>query len=216
MIDNKRIVVIMPIFNEKDKIGKVIDSVSKDLLDEIVVINDGSTDGSDQEARDHNATVLSNKVRKGIGAAIRLGIDYAKEKKFNILTIMSGSGKDDGREIIRLVSPIVNEHYDFVQGSRYLRGGRFNKIPLHRTIVTRVYPLLVRLVVNIYQEWLDGPLEYYLTLKIIKLGYKAKEVPVSKIYPENVSYSNYTKVRPLKDWAERLKPIIYLTTNIRK
>lgn len=239
MMNNQRIICIIPAFNEQGKTVKVVENMPL-VVDEALVVNDGSDDNTRQEiAATNKATILHNEHRQGIGFAIRRGLEYALKKNYDIIVVMAGNGKDNPKEIPRLVAPLVNENYDYVQGSRYLQGGQSGKMPLHRTIVTRVYPFLVRLLygkkitdatngfrayktsilkdkhVNLYQNWLRECLEYYLSIKVIQLKYKITEVPVSKLYPQDAKYKQYTKVRPSKLF-KRLAPLFLLRLGIRK
>ncbi|MBI3564661.1 MAG: glycosyltransferase family 2 protein [Elusimicrobia bacterium] len=235
-----RIVVIAPVFNEVGKIGRAVAKVPRSAAGEVVVVSDASDDGSDEDARKAGATVLRHERTMGVGAAIRTGLKYGLEKGYDILVVMAGNDKDDPTEIPKLVAPILQEGADYVQGSRYAVGGVSGKMPLHRVILTRAYPWLVRLVtgypitdatngfraikasflrdprVDMDQVWLDrGELEYYLQLKALMLGFKVAEVPVRKIYPDLSAYKNYTKIRPVYDWLRNLRPIFYLTLGIK-
>lgn len=235
-----RIVVIAPVFNEVGKIGRAVAKVPRSAAGEVVVVSDASDDGSDEDARKAGATVLRHERTMGVGAAIRTGLKYGLEKGYDVLVVMAGNDKDDPTEIPKLVAPILQEGADYVQGSRYTVGGVSGKMPLHRVILTRAYPWLVRLVtgypitdatngfraikasflrdprVDMDQVWLDrGELEYYLQLKALMLGFKVAEVPVRKIYPDLSAYKNYTKIKPVYDWIRNLRPIFYLTLGIK-
>jgi glycosyltransferase involved in cell wall biosynthesis len=70
--------IIIPVLNEERSIVKVIDSIPKDIVDEIIVVDNGSTDNTKIVAREANATVLSEGLR-GYGAACLKGIDYVKK-----------------------------------------------------------------------------------------------------------------------------------------
>ena len=235
-----RIVVIVPVLNEKGKIGRTIARVPCGVVGEIVIVSDASDDGSDAEARAAGATVLRHEKTLGVGAAIRTGLQYGLKQGYDILVVMAGNDKDDPTEIPKLCAPVIERGVDYVQGSRYARGGAYGKMPLHRAILTRAYPWLVRLVtgfpisdatngfraisakflkdprVNMEQEWLNrGELEYYLQLKALKLGFKVEEVPVRKIYPDLSAYRNYTKIKPVYDWFRNLRPIFYLSFGLR-
>ncbi len=237
---NSRIVVIAPVFNEVGKIGRAVAKVPRSAVGEIVVVSDASDDGSDEDARKAGATVLRHDHTMGVGAAIRTGLKYGLDKGYDVLVVMAGNDKDDPTEIPKLVAPVLERGVDYVQGSRYAQGGESGKMPLHRVILTRAYPWLVRLVtgfpitdatngfraikasflrdprVNMDQVWLDrGELEYYLQLKALMLGFKFEEVPVRKIYPDLSAYKNYTKIRPFYDWFRNLRPIFYLTFGIK-
>jgi len=236
-----KVAAIIPVFNEKGKIGRVVEKAVRAPVSEVVVVSDASDDGSDQEARGRGATVLRHEKTLGVGAAIRTGFDYALAKDYEVVVVMAGNDKDDPAEIPSLMAPIVERGFDYVQGSRYAPGGKCGRMPLHRTILTRAYPWLVRLAtgfpitdatngfrairtallcdprVRLHQDWLNrGELEYYLQLQAIRLGYKVCEVPVRKIYPDLSRYSRYTKIRPVVDWIGNLRPICYLTLGIKE
>lgn len=229
-------IAIIPVFNEQGKIGKVLERFHEGLVDEIVVVNDGSTDNSVEEIEIFKdklkLTLFHNERKRGVGFSIRKGIEYGLKKNYEIAVILAGNGKDDPREIPVLTQPIENEGYDYVQGSRFLEGGRWDNLPLSRYIGIKLYSFIWNKLlrtnitdvsngfrayklsifkdkrINIWQSWLDTyELEFYIHYKIITLGYKFKEVPVSKIYPVSGSY---TKIRPFVDWWRLVKPLIYL------
>ncbi len=240
MNDKRTVIVIIPAFNEAGKIGTTVRSIPGDVCDEILVIDDGSTDRTVSEAGDAGATVISNSVTKGVGAVIRRGFLYAAERGFGIAVVMAGNSKDDGAQIPRLTSPIFSGKADFVQGSRFLPGGVFGRMPLHRVVATRfIHPVLFSLAsgkritdstngfsaisravfcdpgIDLAQAWLDGYcLEPYIFFKAIKLGYRVTEVGVSKIYPD--ARLGITKMRPIIDWWNILKPIFLLGLGLKK
>lgn len=230
-----RIVAIAPVYNEVGKIGRAV-AKARPFVKEVVAVSDASDDGSDEDAKANGATVLRHERTLGVGAAIRTGLKYGLEKGYDVLVVMAGNDKDDPAEIPKLVAPVLERGVDYVQGSRYAKGGEYGRMPLHRAVLTRAYPWLVRLVtgfpitdatngframtphflrdprVNMDQDWLDrGELEYYLQLKALTLGFKVEEVPVRKVYPDLSAYKNYTKIRPVYDWVRNLRPIFWLT-----
>lgn len=229
------VAVVIPVFNEVSIIGGVLDRIPRDTVDAIIVIDDGSNDGTSEVLSERNGwiDVIRHDQQKFIGVSIRDGLEKARAMGMDVVVIFAGNGKDDPCQVPRLLKPILENGYDYVQGSRYLEGGRFNKMPRHRRIVTRIYPWLLRLLtgfpatdgtngyrayrlkilddprIDLHQNWLDECLEYYLALRILQCGYKAAEVPVSKIYPKTNVYQRYTKVRPGIGWINRLKPMLY-------
>ena len=118
-IKKENTAVIIPVYNESESIAKVLDDIPKDLVNEIVVVDNGSSDGSDIIAADHGATVLKESER-GYGAACLKGIDYLKKTlKPQILVFLDGDYSDYPEDMIPLIEKI-NAGYDFVLGSRVL------------------------------------------------------------------------------------------------
>ena len=117
----KAIDVIIPVFNEEKSIGLVLDDIPKELVREIIVVNNYSTDSSKQVALDHGAKVV-DEYQKGYGFACLKGIEYLtkKDKTPDIVVFLDGDYSDHPEEMTKLVDPILNDDYDFVVGSRAL------------------------------------------------------------------------------------------------
>ena len=184
--------------------------------------------------------IIKNGTRTGVGSSIRQGQDYLMATGHEIVVIMAGNGKDDPQELTRLTEPIVTSDYDYVQGSRYLPGGSSIRLPIFRAIFNRLYPAVWTIMlgrrctdvtngyrayklsvlqdprVNLRQEWLDGySLEYYLHYKILELGFRMIEVPVSKKYPFR-GRGGYSRIQPLKDAWSIVSPLILLSAGVRE
>jgi len=117
MISGKRIVVIIPAFNEEESLPKVIKDIP-DFVDEIIVVNNGSTDNTSEVAKKNGATVLIEN-EKGYGAACLKAIDYIKEK-YEVVVFLDGDYSDYPEEMNLVVEPIIKDNYDLVIGSRML------------------------------------------------------------------------------------------------
>ena len=234
------VMAMAPVLDEEAKIGEVVRRALASVADEVVVIDDGSTDRSAQVAEDLGAKVLSMGSTVGVGAALRAGYAHAVESGYDVAVVMAGNNKDSPEEIPLLLDPIADGRADLVQGSRYLRaGGDFGPMPAYRKLATRAHPRLFSLVarrrvtdstngfralrtsvladprLRLDQAWLDGyELEPYLYLQIIRLGYATVEVPVTKRYPPREL--GQTKMKPVVDWWNILRPLIYVGLGIRK
>lgn len=234
-----KILVISPMFNEGDKAVTMVSRFPAGLVNEILVVDDASTDGASEKAAKAGATVISMPQRSGPGTAIRKGFEYGLAKNYDIFLIIAANGKDSPEEAGRLLKPVLEGKADFVQGSRYLEGGGWTHMPFHRIWGVRFFTLLFSCLVRkkitdgtngfraihrrlledprmqLNQDWLDGyPLETYVFVQAIRLGYRVLEVPVSKTYP--ASKKNYTKMKPILDWWNYFKPVPYLTFGIKK
>lgn len=117
------VLVIIPAFNEQASIGKVVSDIPAGLVREVVVVNNNSTDATEQRAREAGATVL-REDRKGYGHACLAGIAYATAKvgadRPDIIVFIDGDYSDYPSEMPLLLQPIVEGGYDMVIGSRAL------------------------------------------------------------------------------------------------
>ena len=240
MYQGHRILAMAPCLDEEVKIGTVVERVPRDIVDEMLVVDDGSTDRSPVVAREKGATVIELGATLGVGVAIRTAFEYAIENNFDIVVVMAGNNKDSPEEIPRLLDPIVSDKADFVQGSRFLKkNANFGPMPFYRRIATRIHPWLFSLVagrwvsestngfravsrkvledprIDLKQAWLDQyELEPYLYIKTIRLGYRTAEVPVTKIYPPKKM--GQTKMPAITGWWSILRPLFFLGLRIKK
>ena len=240
MYRNLKVAVLIPAYNEAAKIGDVVRRVPAEVVDLILVIDDGSTDSTAQIATQAGAEVLSMPKVAGVGAALRAGIQLARSRGMDVAIFVAGNNKDEPKEIPSLLDPIVDLGCDIVMGSRFLTGGRYGgDMPLYRKFATRLHPILLGFFcgrritestngfrafrlsrlddkrIDLDQSWLNGyALEVYLLFKFLTLNYKHTEVPCTKIYPSK-SIGN-TKMKPLVGWWDILQPVFLLGLRIRK
>ncbi len=113
-----KVKVIIPAYNEQDSIGQVIKEIP-DFVDEIIVVNNNSTDTTEDVAKKAGATVLFE-MKKGYGYACLKGMEYLSNQteKPDIVVFLDGDYSDFPQELTKIIEPIVSGNVDFVVGSR--------------------------------------------------------------------------------------------------
>ena len=203
-----KIAVIIPAYNEEQSIGKVIDDIPKDLVNEIVVVNNKSTDATSGVAAAHGATVLFEKYQ-GYGAACLKGIAYLKEKDYDVIIFIDGDYSDYPNEISDLIKPIINDDVDMVIGSRTLGKREKGALPIQSRLGSILAGFLINLfwgvkytdlgpfraikkdkllALNMTDTWYGWTVE--MQIKAAKRSYSITEVPVS--YRKRIGKSKIT------------------------
>jgi glycosyltransferase involved in cell wall biosynthesis len=113
--------VIIPAYNEADSIAHVINDIPN-IVNEIIVVSNNSTDNTERNAKEAGATVLTE-PRKGYGYACLKGMSYIaqQESKPDIIVFLDGDYSDYPEELTEIVQPILKDDIDFVIGARVKR-----------------------------------------------------------------------------------------------
>jgi len=117
------IAAVIPAYNEADNLPAVLRQMPREVLGlpvTPIVIADGCTDATEATARNHGATVIRRDLRRGSGAAVRLGYQAALDAGAAIIVTLDADGQHDPLEMERLVAPLLERRADMVQGSRIL------------------------------------------------------------------------------------------------
>lgn len=206
----KKAVVIIPALNEERSIAQVIADIPRDLVTEIVVVNNGSTDSTASVASDFGATVI-DEARRGYGWACLAGMDYIKNSSYipDIIVFLDGDYSDYPKEIKELVSPITEGGYDLVIGSRTIgereKGALLPQALVGNYVATRLVKLLYRvdftdlgpfrairydklLSLDMRDKTFGWTVE--MQVKAAKKGLRCTEVPVS--YRKRIGTSKVT------------------------
>jgi len=233
------ILVALFSFNEGEKLKSIISQFPSDRPYDLLFVDDGSNDGSFEFLKENNYQVIRHETNRGIGCGIREAISFGRQNDYKILVIMAANGKMRPTEISRLTDPIINEGYDYLQGSRNLPGGQSPHLPFFRKVMINLFTEIVNLFMefkgtditcgfrayklslfsnprfNLDQSWLDKyEMEYYIHYHVLKGGYRVKEAPVSMVYPAQTK--DYSKIKPFSGWWSMVRPWIYLILKIRK
>ncbi len=137
------VAVVIPALNEAGKIGRVLDKMPRDGRFEAIVVDDGSDDGTGDEARAHGAAVVvRHERRQGVGAAIRDGWEEGLRRDRPYLALLSGDDQHEPAELVGALDALLARDADYVQGSRWISGGRVTGGSGGRNFGTRFYSLV--------------------------------------------------------------------------
>ena len=200
-----KVSVLMPVYNEKDTIHEIlaqvraVDLSSLGLEKEIVIVDDGSTDGTRELLREEDGRdgvrVIYHEHNQGKGAAVRTAIQQATG---DVLLIQDADLEYDPRDYPILLRPIVEGRVDVVYGSRF-RGGPHKAMMFWHMVANKVLTLCTNILYNAILSDMETcykafraevikdiplrarrfELEPEITAKVLKRGYRIFEVPIS-------------------------------------
>jgi hypothetical protein len=194
-----RIAVVIPAYNEQDNISQVLERIPKTVCGQetaVLVVDDGSRDGTDDIARAHGAAVARHVINRGGGAAVRTGYRLMSDSGASVVVTLDADGQHLPEEMSRLVQPILDGEVDMAHGSRVLGHAEPNHFARELGIVffNRMISFITRTKVsdcsNGYRAVRTSVLpqlvlrqEQFHTsefmIEAIKRGVPAREVPVT-------------------------------------
>jgi glycosyltransferase involved in cell wall biosynthesis len=224
-------IFFVPVFNQARELPRVLAELraAGPACDTVLLVNNGSHDGSEALVRESGFPYLDVERNLGIGHSYVLALDWALARDFEIFGTMAGNGKMLAVEMPRLLEPLLSGEADYATGSRFLSGGSSPNLPRFRRGAIPLVNLYVRLCTGTrltdatcgYRAfrldllrrarfdwrapWLRTyGVEYYLYAKVL-LDHHLRwvERPVTMRYPESGPYS---KIRGPRDWYAMLRP----------
>lgn len=197
------ITVVIPCYNEVDTIGDIVARAGRHA-DEVIVADDGSTDGTAFVAREAGAKVVRSNKRQGFGRNVMTGISCALSNgKADIVVTLDGDGQHDPDEIPCVVEYVRQDEADMVIGARFLEK---HKIPVYRKcgikVITWLYNVGHKRKINDAQSCFrayrrellealtfeDGTFGFSteILVKARKAGFRIREVPIRCIYHRDI------------------------------
>ncbi len=234
---SRNYVVMIPIINEGERIMKELKRAYRyriyDFAD-IVICDGGSTDGCTNERMLRRFKVNTLLVKQDIGkqgAQLRMGIWWALQRGYKGIITIDGNNKDSIEDVPHFIRKL-EEGYDFVQGSRFMKGGRAVRTPFVRNFSVKFIHAPV-ISLTAHQRFTDTTNAYraysseylkdervkplrdifmtyellaYLSVRATQLGYRVCEIPVTRAYPKKGKTP--TKISFFKGSGELMKILI--------
>lgn len=144
-VTNIRSLVLIPAYNEAARIGRVVDNIKCVVPDmPVLVVNDGSKDGTSEIARRAGAIVVTHPFNMGYGVAIQTGYKYALANNYDFLVQLDADGQHDPTCIPDLLAPVMQGKADIAIGSRFL--GNSYTPPLARRLGMALFRKIVSII----------------------------------------------------------------------
>lgn len=182
MRQNKKLLVIVPCYNEQNSIGGLIKELSNiEIKNDLIVIDDGSIDQTYIIASKSANTINLNR-NMGIGVAVQTGIKYAKYNDYDLCIQIDGDGQHDPNEIIKLINEMNNNKSSIVIGSRYLDNKSFKS-----TFIRRKGTYLIASLINMLftKNFITDPTSGMRLMDKKAINLFSKKYP--RDYPEPIS-----------------------------
>jgi glycosyltransferase involved in cell wall biosynthesis len=138
-----RVLVAIPAYGEEKSIGGIVSSIQGKLPYDVVVVNDGSPDGTSAAARNAGAITLDLPCNLGIGGALQTAYQFARDQGYDALVRIDADGQHEVEDIPRVLDPVLRGDADAVIGSRFL-GEKEYRISIPRIFGIRFFRWLVR------------------------------------------------------------------------
>lgn len=212
---SKDYVVLIPIINEGERIITELKRAYKYNVSEyadIVICDGGSTDGCTGESRLRKLKVNTLLVKQDVGkqgAQLRMGMWWALKRGYKGIITIDGNNKDSIEDVPHFITKL-EEGYDFIQGSRFVKGGKAINTPFIRTVSVKLIHAPV-ISLTAHQRFTDTTNAYraysaryltdvrvqplrdifmtyellaYLSVRATQIGLRACEIPVTRAYPK--------------------------------
>jgi len=194
-----KIAVVIPAYNEAENVGKVLDLIPEQVCGKetaVLVVDDGSRDGSGDVAAEHGAIVARHVVNRGGGAALRTGYRLMADSGAEVVVTLDADGQHLPAEMERLVQPVLDREVDVAHGSRVLGEADGNAFSRELGIVffNRLVSLITRTKVSdcsngyravratVLPQLVLRQEQFHTSefmIEAIKRGVPAREVPVT-------------------------------------
>lgn len=209
-----KITVVIPAYNSEKTLGDVYKKIPKDLVDEIIVVDDGSKDKTVEVARELGLKPIFHKKNLGYGANQKTLYTHALKTGAKYIIMLHPDGQYDPKDLPKFIDALRDGKGDLILGSRFLSSG-INQTPGYKSISLKLIALLFNLVLGLSLSEVNTGYRGYtarllktipflkngngyifdpqLIIQSVYFGFKIAEVPVSKKYNKEAISPNFSK-----------------------
>ncbi len=168
--------VVIPAYNEEEALGKVIDSLRGENFKNILVVNDGSTDSTEEIAKKKKVRVYTHVINRGLGGALSTGLTAALMNGAEIIVTCDGDGQHDAKDVRRAVDFLEKEEADVVIGSRLIDS---EGMPFLRKLGNKGFNLITYILFGIYSTDTQSGLRVFSKKAAEKIKIRGSRMEVS-------------------------------------
>ncbi|MDQ2984972.1 MAG: glycosyltransferase family 2 protein [Actinomycetota bacterium] len=147
MLDDKRVAVVIPAYNEEQLIGKTVGGIPY-FVDRIYVVDDGSEDATAEQARASDGDrvrVLEHKENRGVGAAVVTGYKQAIDDEVDVTAVMNADAQMDPADLEKLVRVVASGDTDYAKANRLMIANSWEQMPRHRWLGNAILSFLTKI-----------------------------------------------------------------------
>ena len=213
------ICIVIPVYNESKNIGHVVEAVKRQRFD-VIVIDDGSSDGCGAIAQKNGAIVLRQEFKQGKGYSLQRGFEYVLKNQYDGVIIMDGDAQHDSEDLPFFVAEANIHPQSIITGNRMRNP---TGMPWVRFVTNRVMSLLIswacrqdildtqcgyryisaEILKNITLKYSSFEIETEMLIEASRKGYKIYSIPIKTIYGDEESH-----IHPFKDTFRFLRYFI--------
>ncbi|MBD0281698.1 MAG: glycosyltransferase family 2 protein [Thermoleophilaceae bacterium] len=190
----RRCLAIVVARDEQASVGEVLGGIPGEACGmpvDTLLVDDGSRDATPSIARDLGTRVVSHDVPRGLGAAVRTGLELARDEGYAAAVYLDGDGEYSPADFERVLEPVAHGRADYVLGSRFL--GERDGMTWHRTLANRAVSALLGTLMETVIS--DG-----------QTGYRAFSARALRAARIRHDY-NYAQVLTLSLWGAGIEPV---------
>ncbi len=138
--------IVVPAYNEGERLKKTLADLAATGLN-IIVVNDGSTDNTDEIAQEYPIHYISHPVNCGQGAALKTGTEYATQLGSDIIAHFDADGQHRIEDLLKLIDTLKEDKFDIVLGSRFIE--KNTEFPMSKKVILNIAKIFTRTLVGL-------------------------------------------------------------------